>query len=115
MDNIKEMRLFECTCSHCQKIVYNKHGLADLKLAGWKEVGKKIYCPECFEPYSNVTPQVGDKVGCLVDDDTSRRIIYGKVYCVCELVKSEPGAVYVDIGDGWQRKLVRGEYHLLQE
>lgn len=112
MDNIKEVRYFECTCSRCGKVVQNKHGLADLKIAGWKKVSDKIFCPECFKPYADLSPKVGDIVGCLVADDKWGKIVFGRIYRVCQLVKNEPGTIYIDVGDGWQRKLVRGEYHL---
>lgn len=39
MDNIKEVRYFECTCSKCGKVVKNKRGWADLHINGWKQIG----------------------------------------------------------------------------
>lgn len=110
MDNIKEVRYFECTCSKCGKVVKNKCGWLDLQKNGWKLIGEMLLCPDCYTPYANLDPQVGDKVKCLLKFDSSYRTEYGKIYEVCALVKNNPGTIYIDVGDGWQRKLLRGEY-----
>lgn len=110
MDNIKEVRFFECTCSECGKVVKNKHGWVDLRKNGWKQVEEKLLCQNCYIPYANLDPQIGDKVQCLLKADSWNRMEYGKTYTVCALVKNSPGTIYVDVGDGWQRKLIRGEY-----
>lgn len=112
MDNIKEMRFFECTCSKCKRVVKNKRGLADLRIAGWKDVGKMLYCPECYALYENLNPQVGDTIRCLVQRDSYRQVQYIETYQVCECIKNEPGAIYVDLRDGWQARLDRGEYEM---
>lgn len=110
MDNIKEVKFFECTCNGCGKVVKNKRGWTDLRINGWKLVGEKLLCPDCFTPYAKLTPQIGDKVQFLLETDSWNRMEYGKTYTVCALVKDNPGTIYVDVGDGWQRKLIRGEY-----
>lgn len=110
MDWIKEVRYFECTCSECGKVVKKKRGWADLRIAGWKQVGEMLLCPDCYTPYANLTPQIGDQVKCLLKTDKWGKIEAGKVYRVCDLAKDSPGTIYIDVGDGWQRKLMRGEY-----
>lgn len=113
MNGIKEVRFFECTCSKCGKIVQNKRGLVDLRADGWKDVGKILFCPVCFAPYENLDPQTGDIVRCLVKDDSYRQVKYMETYQVCERVDGEPGAIYVDLQDGWQAMLERGEYQIV--
>lgn len=69
-----------------------------------------LLCQNCYAPYANLNPQIGDKVKCLLTTDTWHRTEFGKTYTVCALVKNDPGTIYIDVGDGWQRKLLRGEY-----
>lgn len=114
MDNIVEVRFFQCTCSKCKKVVENKHGWADLQENGWKWIGKMLLCPECYAPYENLDPQIGDTVRCLVQRDSYRQVQYMETYQVCERIENEPGAIYVDLRDGWQARLDRGEYEIVK-
>lgn len=114
MDIIREVRYFECTCSKCGKVVKNKRGWADLRINGWKQIGEMLLCQNCYAPYANLNPQIGDKVKCLLTTDTWHRTEFGKTYTVCALEKNDPGTIYIDVGDGWQRKLIRGEYEMTE-
>ena len=80
MDNIVEVRFFQCTCSKCKQVVENKHGWADLQENGWKWIGKMLLCPECYAPYENLDPQIGDTVRCLVQRDSYRQVQYMETY-----------------------------------
>lgn len=82
MNNIKEVRFFECTCSKCGKVVQNQRGLIDLKADGWKQIGEMLLCPDCYAPYDSLDPQIGDKVKCLLKTDTWGKITFGKVHKV---------------------------------
>ena len=76
--------------------------------------GNGLLCPECYAPYENLDPQIGDTVRCLVQRDSYRQVQYMETYQVCERIENEPGAIYVDLRDGWQARLDRGEYEIVK-
>lgn len=109
MKQITEVRFFECMCSKCGCTIQNKEGLKSLKENDWLELSNDILCPKCLAYYKTLRPQVGDKVLCLIQDK-ARQLIQGKRYTVSELVESDDCVIYVDVGNGWQSKLLLGEY-----
>ena len=66
------------------KVVKNKRGWADLHINGWKQIGEMLLCQNCYAPYANLNPQIGDKVKCLLTTDTWHRTEFGKnIYSMC--------------------------------
>lgn len=106
--------------SNKEKIIYqNQNGkiiaIENMMFGGTRYIllnADGNYVQDLIVPFANLNPQIGDKVQCLLKSDSWNRMEFGKIYKVCELVKNDPGTIYVDVGDGWQRKLVRGEYQM---
>ena len=46
--------------------------------------------------------------------ESYRQVQYMETYQVCERIENEPGAIYVDLRDGWQARLDRGEYEIVK-
>lgn len=108
-------------CDNCGKIekFQNKE---ETFSNGWEEVKDKIYCKNCIGKFNSLQYEVceEDYVVSLIDDDP-RHLVKREEYKVNELVFLSSFAneehkknltIYVDVGNGWQARLDKGEYEL---
>ena len=109
-------------CDHCGETEMFQDN-QDVFNNGWEEINKQLFCKDCIAQFNSLEFKVceDDQVVCLIDDD-SRQLVKDKNYKVNELIfhsdyASEEAkknlSIYVDVGNGWQAKLDKGQYKLV--
>ena len=119
LENISYLR---ATCDHCGNIegVQNKQELIEKE---WEEYNGVLWCDDCSIMFNDVKDEleVEGYVICLIDDE-SRHLVKDEEYQVNELIFLSSYAkddaknglsIYVDVGNGWQARLNKGEYLLV--
>ena len=118
LENINYLR---ATCDHCRKVeaLENKQELIN---KGWEEFNNKLWCDGCSIMFDDLKDELEEEeyIICLIDDD-SRHLVKGDEYQITELIflssYSDEGAkknlaIYVDVDNGMQARLNKGEYLL---
>lgn len=127
---INEIKKTICTCDYCKKrtieintILDNKETLKNkLNSLGFNYIsnlGEIIICNECYKKISKHIPTMLEDRVTYIGGDNKYGLISGEKYEVSELTylnsitssyDKENKAIYVSNKEGWQVKLLLGEY-----
>ena len=111
----------QAKCDYCNSkdIFGTKQDVFD---NGWEELNNKLCCNDCVAKFNGLEFELEEHgyVTCLIDD-VSRHLGEGEEYRITELIylssysdeKAKKNlAIYVNVGNGWQARLDKGEYEI---